>query len=72
VNYLWVILAALLLALIGATATAIVARCRPPRCPTCGWKEIVESAEGYFCERCGRFWRDQEPKRFGRHGGMDI
>jgi tRNA(Ile2) C34 agmatinyltransferase TiaS len=71
-NYLCVILAAILLALIGATAVAIVTRCRAPRCPACGWKEIVETAEGYFCKRCGESWRDQEPKRFGSHGGADL
>ena len=71
-NVVLVVLAAGILAAIAVAAVTIVRLCLAPVCPICGGRKVEESGvDELECQLCGQRWNDQ-PKRFGRCGGVDL
>ena len=69
-SYLYIIIGALVLTVIGSIATAMALLCRPPICPGCKSPHVDEFPCHYICRLCGQRW--EEPRRFGTYGGSDL
>ena len=69
----FVLLGAGILAVIAVSAVQIARFCSGPVCPVCGVRKVRESGVNNLeCQFCGHKWKENEPKRFGRHGGADL